>query len=154
MCLMSQQCSEDSINKNTRVNTEPRSEDWKLRTATPSRLRGPHVYASYGGRDILEKKSPQAILKAEQSKDFDVDEFLEPSDVLSRQLLDLVAEENAYDDCIELLSNALQERSIATEDWLFEVRDCYKKQFFCRELQKKVVRVLKARKLAKATTGL
>jgi hypothetical protein len=49
----------------------------------------------------LDKEVKEQVVKAidqAESEEFNVDDFLEPTDKLSKQLLDLIAEEQAYDD--------------------------------------------------------
>jgi hypothetical protein len=55
----------------------------------------------------LDKEVKEQVVKAidqAESEEFNVDDFLEPSDKLSKQLLDLIAEEQAYDDSEENLN--------------------------------------------------
>ncbi|CAD7924985.1 unnamed protein product [Amoebophrya sp. A25] len=87
------------------------------------------------------------IHKAEQDKELDVNEFLEPRDVLSRQLLDLIAEEAALDDMILHLEDCLKEKLLPADAWMQEVRDTVRRQFYVRELKKKVIRAVRARKV-------
>lgn len=87
-----------------------------------------------------------AIKQAEE-EEFDVDKFLEPTDPLGKQILDLVAEECAWEDVLVFLDDSLASRAISCEEWVFEVRDSVKKLFYVRELKRKVIRTLKARKV-------
>ncbi|CAD7928881.1 unnamed protein product [Amoebophrya sp. A120] len=88
-----------------------------------------------------------AIKRAEDEKDVNIDEFLEPRDVLSRQLVDLIAEDCALEDSLSQLDESLKEKTLTVDAWLLEVRDCVKRQFYARELKKKVMRAIKLRKM-------
>jgi hypothetical protein len=47
------------------------------------------------------------------------------------------------------LSEGLANKKLSQADWVVEVRDCAKKQFFVNELKKKVIRAIRSRKMGR-----
>eukprot|EP00397_Hematodinium_sp_SG-2012_P024260 GEMP01025260.1.p1 GENE.GEMP01025260.1~~GEMP01025260.1.p1 ORF type:complete len:379 (+),score=83.03 GEMP01025260.1:203-1339(+) len=79
--------------------------------------------------------------------EFDVMAFLEPNDPLSRQLLDLIAEDLAYDDFLIFLEDNLQNKRVPPDRFVEMIRDTCKKTFYCKELKKKVISTIRARQM-------
>merc|ERR1712194_138969 len=102
--------------------------------------------------DAAKEKATRTLEDAANNdKQFDADAHLEPADALHRQVLDLTAEDAAYDDLLGTLGELLSNRQISVADWCFEYRDLIKKQFLVRELQRKVIRTIRARRVGKMT---
>jgi len=88
-----------------------------------------------------------AFLEKNAGQDFDVLEFLEPTDALSRQLLDLIAEEQGLDDLLLFLEDNLRCRRITPDEFMEKVRDTSRKIFYSKELRTKVIRASRSRQL-------
>lgn len=91
-------------------------------------------------------KAQKTLDHGAENSDYDVDAFLEPADSLHRQLLDLIAEENALEDFSQDLEDSLSNKILSLDEYLLEYRETVKKQFYCRNLQKKVILNVRARK--------
>lgn len=79
--------------------------------------------------------------------DIDVVKFLEPHDVLCKQIIDLIAEENALEDYLLCLEDMLRSSLISPDNFLHAVRETSRKVFTSRELRNKVIQTLRARQL-------
>jgi len=73
-----------------------------------------------------------------QEKDIDVDGLLQPKDLLSQQLLDLIAEDLAIEDVIYYMDKALRDGVIDITTFMKECRSLAREQFFKKALIKKV----------------
>jgi ESCRT-I complex subunit TSG101 len=73
-----------------------------------------------------------------EKKDIDVDKAIEPEDIYSKQILDLMAEENAIEDFFYYLDKALQYKTIDLETYLNHVREASRQQFMKKALLKKI----------------
>ena len=67
-----------------------------------------------------------------------VDELIKVSNPAHRQLLDAVANDEAINDCIYALGQALKNDQISTAVYLKKVRDLSRKQFVCRLLVNRI----------------
>ncbi|KAM1263280.1 hypothetical protein ACFXTH_028288 [Malus domestica] len=88
--------------------------------------------------DVLEAWSRENEGKTRGSLDGDVDDAFECIDPLSKQLLDCTASDLAIEDVVYSLDKALQDGSIAIEDYLKNVRSLSRKQFYHRATAAKV----------------
>ncbi|CAM9172299.1 unnamed protein product [Discosporangium mesarthrocarpum] len=80
-----------------------------------------------------EKKASEA----EQGK-IDASDLIEPADRLSQQMITLVSENQAIEDCMYQLERAVTDGVIPAEDFLREIRRLSRKQFVARATMKKV----------------
>jgi len=69
-----------------------------------------------------------------EKRDMDVDKMIEPEDMHSRQVLELLAEDNAIDDLVWVLGEALDKKTISTDTYLTRVRQLARDQFMKRAL--------------------
>ena len=95
----------------------------------------------------------QEIARCEQQKDCGIEELLEPDDALDRQLLDLIAEQSALDDTEAYLEDCLKEKTLNVDEYLAEVRDNAKRQFYAKQLKTKVIRAIRARKVQQSSSA-
>ncbi|KAL0210478.1 hypothetical protein RCL1_004914 [Eukaryota sp. TZLM3-RCL] len=65
-------------------------------------------------------------------------ETVQPVDAWSRQLLEAKAEDTAIEDVLFSLKEAVGYSQISLEDFMKQSRDLCRKQFYCRELGKKI----------------
>jgi len=85
----------------------------------------------------LEEYSIQLEGKCQEKSD--PEDYIQPNDLLSKQLLSLVAENMAIEDALYSLDQALVNCSISSEEFLNEVRKLTRKQFAARALENKVL---------------
>eukprot|EP00019_Armaparvus_languidus_P008359 CAMPEP_0168593322 /NCGR_PEP_ID=MMETSP0420-20121227/8249_1 /TAXON_ID=498008 /ORGANISM="Pessonella sp." /LENGTH=196 /DNA_ID=CAMNT_0008629459 /DNA_START=431 /DNA_END=1017 /DNA_ORIENTATION=- len=76
----------------------------------------------------------------------DIDAITEPRDVLSKQLLHLVAGDAALEDCLYYMEKALLSGSLSKDDFLKTYRQLAREQFMKRATMKKVHEVQRAMK--------
>ncbi|KAL0485618.1 vacuolar protein sorting protein VPS23 [Acrasis kona] len=90
--------------------------------------------------EALNKKlaACELYIQNHESKGIDVDKAIEPEDIYSKQILDLIAEENAIDDFVYYLDKALQYKSIDLDTFLNFVREASRQQFMKKALLKKI----------------
>ena len=71
---------------------------------------------------------------------------------MGRRVLDLLAEDLAYDDLLGVLDEDMRSGRISVETFVKEVRDASRKQFISRELRKRGLRVLQIRRAREAAS--
>lgn len=79
-------------------------------------------------------------------QEIDIDKVIEPKDVLSQQILDLVAEENALEDVLYVLDQALHRDRIDLDNYLKLIRGYSREQFFRKALLNKVASIQMSRR--------
>lgn len=89
-------------------------------------------------REVNSLKEREANLtkwiETHEKRDMDVDKMIEPEDMHSRQVLELLAEDNAIDDLVWVLGEALDKKTITTDTYLTRVRQLAREQFMKRAL--------------------
>ncbi|XP_006819298.1 tumor susceptibility gene 101 protein-like [Saccoglossus kowalevskii] len=79
----------------------------------------------------------KVLAKMENEEEINIDEAVVPTATLYKQLLNLFAEENAIEDTIYYLGEALRKSVIGIDEFLKHVRDLSRRQFICRALMQK-----------------
>lgn len=89
--------------------------------------------------NLLQKKaSLEEWINNNENKPIDVDTIINPQDMQSKQILDLTSEDNAIDDAIYYLEKKLHAKQISLQDWLEQIRELSRQQFFKKALIKKM----------------
>ncbi|XP_070532900.1 tumor susceptibility gene 101 protein-like [Ptychodera flava] len=89
---------------------------------------------------LLKEKDEEiqkVLSKMEDQEDVNIDDAVVPTAPLYKQLLNLFAEENAIEDTIYYLGEALRKGVIGVNEFLKHVRDLSRRQFICRALMQK-----------------
>ncbi|KAG2374901.1 hypothetical protein C9374_010275 [Naegleria lovaniensis] len=89
--------------------------------------------------NLLQKKaSLEEWINNNENKPIDVDTIINPQDMQSKQILDLTSEDNAIDDVIYYLEKKLHAKQISLQEWLEQIRELSRQQFFKKALIKKM----------------
>jgi ESCRT-I complex subunit TSG101 len=73
-------------------------------------------------------------VETHENKELDVDKMIEPEDAHSKQVLELLAEDNAIDDLVWVLGESLDKKTVDTESYLSRVRQLAREQFMKKAL--------------------
>lgn len=99
------------------------------------------------GMDIIDLntiKLKDYIQRAEEKGEVEADELAVPSDIHSRQMLNLSAKNAAYSDCIYHLQDACYNEALPIDTYLQKVRKLAREQFVCRYHLMKVAKASEA----------
>lgn len=78
-----------------------------------------------------------ALTKMDSSEEVNIDEVIQPSAPLYKQLLNAFAEEQATEDAVYYMGEALRKGVVELDVFLKQVRELSRKQFMCRMLIRK-----------------
>jgi ESCRT-I complex subunit TSG101 len=79
----------------------------------------------------------EVLTKMESSEEVSIDDAIQPSAPLYKQLLNAFAEEQATEDAIYYMGEALRKGVIELDVFLKQVRELSRRQFMCRMLIRK-----------------
>ncbi|CEM25392.1 unnamed protein product [Vitrella brassicaformis CCMP3155] len=91
------------------------------------------------------------FMEAEKHRKFVADEIVEPSNALSKQIMELSADVASQEDMLDKLDEALKDRIINLADFLQSVRETSREAFMIRQLKAKVVRLQRQRSVPGAS---
>lgn len=86
---------------------------------------------------LKEHELRDVLAKIENSDDVNIDEVIQPTAPLYKQLLNAFAEEQATEDAIYYMGEALRKGVIELDVFLKQVRELSRKQFMCRMIIRK-----------------
>lgn len=93
---------------------------------------------SVGGLESKDKELEKWLKENEKKTDINIDEVLKPRDVLSKQFLQLTADDAAMEDVLYNYDKALSYESIELPEYLKAIRTLTREQFLNRALIRKV----------------